>query len=288
MAKTLLNPIPKKAGRWSIQPHSKGNFIYSFNGHIPFDIISSYEHILLEPFHSSGQLCPSLGWTWLLAHSVPFTNNEGSVFKADKLQVEVRMLPRLKKVYFAMLPRWLKLVNTINSPYVTITFTISDPDGSIIGALMKGRSALFGKEVVIEKWIDKLPLIQCLRCYRLKHLRNLKACPFNKDSVKCHICGGAHKSDEHNQRCPCRHVVSGTCDCTTYKCLNCHRLGHYCHEERCPTQALFHLQNTRCVGKAPQMLRMTLSMSHPSPPTLPDPRSALHSTRSQMQPCYRQ
>ena len=63
MVKTLLNPIPLKDGRWSIQPCSKGNFIYSFNGHIPFDIISSYEHILLEPFHSSGQLCPSLGWT---------------------------------------------------------------------------------------------------------------------------------------------------------------------------------------------------------------------------------
>ena len=159
MAKTLSNPIPLRAGRWSIQPCSKGNFVYSFNGHIPFDIILSYEHILLKPFHRSGQLCPSLGWMWLLTHSVPFTNNEGSVFKANELQAEVRMLPRLKKVYFAMPLRWLKPVNTINSPYSTITFTISDPDGSIISALMKGRSALFGKEVVIEKWIDKLLLI---------------------------------------------------------------------------------------------------------------------------------
>ena len=160
------------------------------------------------------------------------------------------MLPRLKMVYFAMPPRWLKPVNTINSPYLTITFTISDPDGSIIGAFMKGRSALFGKEVVIEKWFDKLPLIQCSRCHRLGHLRNSKACPLNKDSVKCHICGGAHKSDEHNQRCPCRHAVAGTCDCTIYKCLNCHRLSHHCHKERCPTQALFHLWNTRCVDRS--------------------------------------
>ena len=63
MAKAVANPIPLRAGRWSVHPRSKGNFVFSFNGHIPFDIISSYEHLLLEPFQGTGQLCPSLGWT---------------------------------------------------------------------------------------------------------------------------------------------------------------------------------------------------------------------------------
>ena len=89
MAKALMDPIPLCAGHWSIQALSKGNFVYSFNRHIPFDIISSYEHILLEPFHGLGQLCPSLGWTRLLAHRVPFINDIGNTFNADELQQEV-------------------------------------------------------------------------------------------------------------------------------------------------------------------------------------------------------
>jgi hypothetical protein len=61
MAKAVAKPIPLRAGRWSVHPRSKGNFVYSFDGHIPFDVISSYEHILLRPFQGTGQLCPSLG-----------------------------------------------------------------------------------------------------------------------------------------------------------------------------------------------------------------------------------
>lgn len=209
MSKTLANPIPLQAGRWSIQPHSKGNYMYLFNGHIPFDIISSYEHILLAPFHGLGQLCPSLGWTRLLAHGIPFINDIGNAFNADNLQAEVHTLPGLRKAFFAMAPRWLKPVGSINSPYSSITFAISNPDGSITSALMMGRAALFGKEVIIEKWIDKPPLIQCSKCHALSHMKSLKACPLDKDSVRCHICRSAHRSDEHDQRCPHKHAMAG-------------------------------------------------------------------------------
>jgi len=54
MAKAVSRPIPLRAGRWSVNARSKGNFVYSFNGHIPFDIISLYEHILLSLFLGSG------------------------------------------------------------------------------------------------------------------------------------------------------------------------------------------------------------------------------------------
>ncbi|KAH9993133.1 hypothetical protein BJV74DRAFT_795654 [Russula compacta] len=149
IAKALANPIPLRAGRWSIQPHSKGNFMYSFNGHIPFNIILSYKWILLDPFHGTGQLCPSLGWMQLLTHRVPFTNDEGTAFNMEDLQAEVWSLPGLRKVFFAMAPRWLKLVSQIDKQYSSITFAISDPDGSIANTLMKGRLVLFGKEVVM-------------------------------------------------------------------------------------------------------------------------------------------
>ena len=63
MKKVVAKPIPLRAGRWSINPRSKGNFMYSFDSNIPFNEIQAYEHILLSPFQGTGQLCPSLGWT---------------------------------------------------------------------------------------------------------------------------------------------------------------------------------------------------------------------------------
>ncbi len=50
MAKVVARPIPLRAGRWSIHPRSRGNFVYSFDSNIPFDLIATYEHILLSPF----------------------------------------------------------------------------------------------------------------------------------------------------------------------------------------------------------------------------------------------
>jgi hypothetical protein len=144
MTKAVAHPILLKAGRWSIHPCSKGNFIFSFDGHVTFDTISSYEHILLSPFLGSGQLCPSLGWTQVIAHSVPFIDNNGMVLGPDKLLTEVCTLPGLKKAFFAMKPRWLRPIGQILTRYSSITFAFSDPDGSILNTLIKGRPALFG------------------------------------------------------------------------------------------------------------------------------------------------
>jgi hypothetical protein len=97
--------IPLRAGQWSVHPQSKGNFVYSFEGHIPFDIITSYEHILLGPFRGTGQLCPSLGWTRVIAHGVPFMESNGRVFRPEALLTEVHTLPGLKRAVFTMEPR---------------------------------------------------------------------------------------------------------------------------------------------------------------------------------------
>ena len=154
--------------------------------------------------------------------------------------MEARTLLGLKKAYFVMQPRWLKPINHIHSSYSTITFAFSDPDGSVTGSLLKGRAALFGKEVKIQKWIDKPLLVQCSRCHTLGHTKTLKACTLGQNSVKCYICGGSHPSEEHDQCCPHKHAVAGKCDCTNYKCINCQQPGHHCQEEWCPAQDQFH------------------------------------------------
>ncbi len=144
--------------------------------------------------------------------------------------------------YLGLQPRWLRPVNHIHSSYSTITFAFSDPDGSITGALLKGRSALFGKEVKIQKWIDKPLLVQCLRCHALGHTRASRACTLSQNSVRCHTCGGSHPSEEHDQQCPCKHVVAGKCDCTHYKCINCQQPGHDCRDKRCPAREQYRPQ----------------------------------------------
>jgi len=138
MSATVSNPIPLRAGHWSAHPRSKNNFVYSFDGNISFELIKSYEHILLTPFHGTGKLSPSIGWTCLLAHGVPFFGDHWVAMGPDALLKEVRMMPGLKKAHFAMPPRWLKPVDRIESDYSTITFAISDPDGSVTNTLLKG------------------------------------------------------------------------------------------------------------------------------------------------------
>ena len=245
MGKAVANPIPLRAGRWSVQQRSKGNFVYSFDGHIPFNLLKSYERILLSPFHGTGKLSPSMGWTRLLAHGVPVYDDYYCHFGPEALLKEVKAMPGLKKAHFAMPPRWLKPTECVKTDYSTITFAISDPDGSITSALLNGRAALFGKEVIIQRWVDKPALVQCSHCHALGHIRTSRACPLGKDSVKCFICGGSHQSDTHDQKCPRKHAVAGICDCKHFKCLNCHNTGHNCKDTRCPARDLFRPRASR-------------------------------------------
>jgi hypothetical protein len=240
MAKAVARPIPLRAGRWSIHQQSRGNFVYSFNDSIPFDYILSYEHILLAPFQGSGQLCPSLGWMHLLIHGMPVMNNDNTVFGPDALFKEVCTLLGLKRSFFSMPPRWLKPIEHISFSYSSITFALSDPDGSATSTLLKGWAALFGKEVTVQKWINKPALVQCLHCHALGHIKTFRACPLGKNSVRCFICGGTHPLEEHNQKCPKKHTVAGNCNCKHYKCLNCQGLGHHCKDPTCSVHDLFH------------------------------------------------
>lgn len=245
MAKATANPIRLRAGRWSINPRSKGNFVYSFDGNIPFDTIKSYEHILLGPLGGTGELCPSMGWTRFLANGVPVWEEDNiTPFSPNALLEEVRTLPGLKKVYFAMQPRWLIHTERIYTDYSSVTFAISDPDGSLATTLISSRAALFGKEVTIRKWIDKPAFIQCSRCHTLGHNKASKACTLSRESVRCYKCGSAHNSEEHDKLCPKKHQVAGICDCK-HKCLNCHNFGHDCKDPRCPARDQYRPRNAR-------------------------------------------
>ncbi|KAF8257053.1 hypothetical protein EI94DRAFT_1819257 [Lactarius quietus] len=174
-----------KAGRWSSGPRSKGNFVYVFQGNVPFHFLQSFEEFLVSPFPGGGQLSPSIGWTKFVVHNVPIINDKDSVCGPDVLEKEVHSLVGLKKVFFAQSPCWLIPVERMMGYYSALTFAISDPDGNMTARLLTEHQALFGKEVWIQKWVNKPPLIQCSRCHALGHAASSKACNLPKGSSKC-------------------------------------------------------------------------------------------------------
>ena len=204
-----------------------------------------------------------MGWTRFAIHGVPVWEDYDNYkfFRPDAILQETRSLPGLRKAVFAMQPRWLRPVADLTSDYSSITFAVSDPDGAITNTLLNGRAALFGKEVTVQKWIDKLALIQCSRCHALGHNKASRTCTLGKDSVKCHICGGAHRSDKHDQHCPQKHVVAGICDCTHLKCLNCHKTGHHFRDTRCYASTYAPILSIVDPSSAPNLPTRTLLTS---------------------------
>ena len=137
------------------------------------------------------------------------------IFGPVSLLQEVKSMQGLSNIYFSSPSHWLRPVESVNSCYTLLTFAFSDPDSSITKQLFKERQVLFGKQVLLERWVDKPLLVQCGRCHALGHTASSKSCRLPSNSIKCYICGKGHLTDTHNRECPKsnQHKVAGTCDC---------------------------------------------------------------------------
>lgn len=272
MARAVAKPLPVISGRWSSGTRSKGNFVFTMRGQVDFAFIQTFEHFLTGPFPGGGQLCPNQGWTKLLAHGVPIMDNEETVFGPDDLLQEVRTMQGLRSVYFSSPPRWIKPVWQMATSYTSLTFAFSDPDGSISKQLLKGKQALFGKQVQIERWIDKPLLIQCGRCHALGHAASSKSCRLPLDSVKCYICGKGHLTDAHNRECTRskQHKTAGTCDCRL-QCITCNKIGHHARERACPAREGYRSRRSRPNPKGKGVDRRPPSPLPEVPTQRPDP-----------------
>ncbi len=127
-------------------------------GQVDFVFIQTFEHFLTGPFPGGGKLCPNQGWTKLVAHRVPVLGNDDVIFGPEALLQETQSMPGLRNAYFSLAPRWIKPVGKMSSCYSSLNFAFSDPDGSITNLLLKGKQALFGKQVQVERWVDKPPV----------------------------------------------------------------------------------------------------------------------------------
>ncbi|KAH8980010.1 hypothetical protein EDB86DRAFT_2764571, partial [Lactarius hatsudake] len=67
---------------------------------------------------------------------------------------------------------------------------------------------------------DTPTIVMCSRCHRIGHAADTPTCPLPAHSLRCHICGGSHHSEDHPMHCPRPHDKVGECRCQ-FPCLNC-------------------------------------------------------------------
>ena len=157
---------------------------------------------------------------------------DDQVFGPDALLKEVQTLLGLENIFFALVPNWVQPAERLQGLYSSISLAFSDPDGPTTAKLLNGKHGLFGKEVHIEKWLDKPPLVQCSRCHKLGHNTTSQRCKVPKGDIRCARCGGAHHKDAHACLCRGSHTVAGECKCI-FPCLNCSSREHDCQSFNC-------------------------------------------------------
>ena len=93
------HPAIPRSGRWG--HHSKGNFIYTFNGLVTPQQVRQVEQLLLEPF-PDGELIINHGWSRVMLKRVPVFDISGRPACPVSLEMEVRCaIPALTKKPFA-------------------------------------------------------------------------------------------------------------------------------------------------------------------------------------------
>ena len=98
-------------------------------------------------------------------------DNDDIIFGPVSLLQEVRSMQGLSNVYFSMSPRWIRPVGSLSSCYTSLTFAFLDPDGTITKQLFKERQALFRKQILLERWVNK-PLLQYLQVLTVSEHRS--------------------------------------------------------------------------------------------------------------------
>ncbi|KAI9450050.1 hypothetical protein BJY52DRAFT_1192105 [Lactarius psammicola] len=233
MEKLTATPPALMCGRWSTKEGSC-NFVYVFAGNVPFSTISQYRKVLVEPL-GCGDILPNRGWTFAQLRGVPTSDGGGVIFSPQQLLDEIRIMPFFADAIFCSMPHWQASVHTISTVSTsTVQIAFIDEDGSRSQAAKHHGVGMFGLRVGYFSMGNTPFFSQCGRCHAIGHVTGAPACRLAPNSVKCHICGGAHLGTEHNFHCKATtHVVAGQCNCR-FKCLLCGQAGHNARSPKCP------------------------------------------------------
>ncbi|KAI9447302.1 hypothetical protein BJY52DRAFT_1193406 [Lactarius psammicola] len=233
MEKLTADPPALMCGRWSTKEGSC-NFVYVFAGCVPFSLISQYRKVLVEPL-GCGDILPNRGWTFAQLRGVPTSDGGGVIFSPQQLLDEIRIMPFFADAIFCSMPHWQASVHTVSTVSTsTVQIAFINEDGSRSQAAKRHGVGMFGLRVGYFSMGNTPFFSQCGRCHAIGHVTGAPACRLAPNSVKCHICGGAHLGTEHNFHCKATtHVIAGQCNCR-FKCLLCGQAGHNARSPKCP------------------------------------------------------
>ena len=117
------------------------------------------------------------------------------VTSAD-IEAELRKAhPLLEQATFLEGPDWTNRDGVPTGPKGNISFCIPDPDEAHLKALTRNPLLLFHTPCMCTKWIEKVKLTQCSRCWKFGDKVHPN-CP-----IRCRRCGGTHDETEHNKSC---------------------------------------------------------------------------------------
>ncbi|KAI9435889.1 hypothetical protein BJY52DRAFT_1197382 [Lactarius psammicola] len=228
---------PVLYGRWSVNANSH-NFVYVFAGVIPFSTILQFTKALMEPL-GGGNPLPNKGWTFAQLRGVPTSDGAGVIHSLDTLLQEIRRVPFFTDAIFVSKPHWQLPVTALAHTSRGVVQLVYIDETGLRSSTAKSRGVgMFGTRTQFFLTGNKPFFAQCGRCHEVGHATNAPACKLGPNSVKCHICGGAHKGQEHGFHCKATtHVVAGQCNCR-FPCLLCGG-RHNARSPNCPVQGGF-------------------------------------------------
>ncbi|KAI9445830.1 hypothetical protein BJY52DRAFT_1193975 [Lactarius psammicola] len=174
---------PVLYGRWSINANSH-NFVYVFAGVVPFSTILQYTKALVEPL-GVGNPLPNKGWTFAQLRGVPTSDGAGVIHSTDTLLQEIRQVPFFNDAIFVSKPHWqLPVTSLAHATRGVVQLAFIDEEISLSSHSAGGAT-------------------------KVGHATNAPACKLGPNSVKCHICGGSHRGQDHGFHCKVTtHVVA--------------------------------------------------------------------------------
>ena len=114
----------------------------------------------------------------------------------EELEHEVRKShPILENIVFLEGPTWTNRDGIPDQEHGNVSFCVPDPEENYLRTLTRNPLILFHTPCFLTKWVEKIRLVQCDRCWKFGD-KTHPNCP-----VRCRRCGGNHEEKEHNVAC---------------------------------------------------------------------------------------
>ncbi|KAH9007536.1 hypothetical protein EDB84DRAFT_1572785 [Lactarius hengduanensis] len=125
---------------WS-QKANTHNFVYTFQGNIPFTQIFPFRHILVKPL-LAGYIIPNDGWTHAQLRDVSTRAPDGAIYDNDTLMAELTRNAPFKNAIFCLVPHWQGSAFTVShSEKTTVSMAFVDKHGAVSSAAVAADQA---------------------------------------------------------------------------------------------------------------------------------------------------